>query len=160
MLFTSASELNSEIILSDTVQGQLSGGRFVIDMTRIVCSDLQGTELHDVLIEHLQSDDFFDVARFPEAFYVINAVRAIEGATPGQPNLEIVGNLTLKGISGPLTFSAATGMTPDGKAAAQAVLLFDRTYWNVLYGSGRYFHRLGMHLVYDLIDLQIKIVTQ
>jgi hypothetical protein len=70
-----------------------------------------------------------------------------------------MGDLTLKGISDPLTFRAAAGMTPDGKAAAQAVLSFDRTYWNVLYGSGRYFHRLGMHLVYDLIDLEIKIVT-
>jgi rhodanese-related sulfurtransferase len=142
------------------IQGQLSGGRFVIDMTSIVCSDLHGSELHDVLIEHLQSDDFFDVARFPEALYVINAARAIEGATPGQPNLEIIGDLTLKGISGPLTFSAAAGVTPDGKAAAQAVLSFDRTHWNVLYGSGRYFQGLGMHLVYDLIDLEIKIVTQ
>jgi len=65
-------------------QGQLSRGRFVIDMTSIICSDLHGTELHDVLIEHLQSDDFFDVARFPEALYVINAARRIEGATSGQ----------------------------------------------------------------------------
>ena len=70
-----------------------------------------------------------------------------------------MGDLTLKGTSGPLTFRAAAGVTPDGKAAAQAVLSFDRTYWNVLYASGRYFHRLGMHLVYDLIDLEIKIVT-
>ena len=141
------------------IQGQLSGGRFVIDMTSIVCSDLHGTELHDVLIEHLQSDDFFDVARFPDALYVINAARRIEGATSGQPNLEIMGDLTLKDISGPLTFCAAAGVTPDGKAAAQAVLSFDRTHWNVLYGSGRYFQGLGMHLVYDLVDLEIKIVT-
>jgi hypothetical protein len=39
------------------------------------------------------------------------------------------------------------------------VLSFDRTHWNVLYGSGRYFQGLGMHLVYDLVDLEIKIVT-
>ena len=141
------------------VQGQISGGRFVIDMTSIVCSDLQGTELHDVLINHLQSDDFFDVARFPNALYVINATRRVEGATSGQPNIEIAGDLTLKGISSPLTFRAAAGVTPDGKAAAQAVFSFDRTRWNILYGSGRYFHRLGMHLVNDLVDLEIKIVT-
>src|SRR6516225_5771941 len=120
---------------------------------------LQGTELHDVLINHLQSDDFFDVARFPNALYVINATRRVEGATSGQPNIEIAGDLTLKGISSPLTFRAAAGVTPDGKAAAQAVFSFDRTRWNILYGSGRYFHRLGMHLVNDLVDLEIKIVT-
>jgi len=78
---------------------------------------------------------------------------------PVKPDLEIMGDLTLKGISGPLTFCAAAGVTPDGRAAAQAVLSFDRTRWNVLYGSGRYFQGLGMHLVYDLVDLEIKIVT-
>jgi polyisoprenoid-binding protein YceI len=116
------------------VQGQLSGGRFVIELNNIECSDLQGTNLHDVLINHLQSDDFFDVDRFPEASFVINAARRIDGASLGQPNLEIVGDLTLKGISAPLTFCASAGVTPDGKAAAQALLSFDRTRWNVLYG--------------------------
>ena len=141
------------------LRGQLSGGRFVIDMNNIVCSDLQGTELHDVLINHLRSDDFFDIERFPEASFAIDAARKIDDATLGQPNLEITGDLTLKGISAPLTFRAVTGVTPDGKAAAQAVLSLDRTCWGVLYGSGRYFHRLGMHLVNDLIDLEFKIVT-
>jgi len=40
------------------------------------------------------------------------------------------------------------------------VFSFDRTRWKVLYGSGRFFHRLGMNLVNDLIQLEIKIVTQ
>jgi len=140
-------------------KGQLCGGHFVIDMNNIVCSDLQGTELHDVLINHLRSDDFFDSERFPETSFAVNAARRIDGATLGQPNLEITGDLTLKGISEPVTFRAAAGVTPDGKAAAQAVLSLDRTCWGVLYGSARYFHRLGMHLVNDLIDLEIKIVT-
>jgi polyisoprenoid-binding protein YceI/rhodanese-related sulfurtransferase len=141
------------------LKGQLCGGRFVIDMNNIVCSNLQGTELHDVLLNHLRSDDFFDIERFPEASFAIDAARRIDGATLGQPNLEITGDLTLKGFSAPLTFRAVTGMTPDGKAAAQAVLTLDRTCWGVLYGSGHYFNRLGMHLVNDLIDLEIKIVT-
>jgi hypothetical protein len=55
---------------------------------------------------------------------------------------------------------ATSGVTPDGKAAAQAVFSFDRTRWKVLYGSGRFCHRLGMNLVNDLIEFEIKIVTQ
>jgi polyisoprenoid-binding protein YceI len=128
-------------------------------LRNIVCFDLQGTEWHDVLINHLQSDDFFDVKRFPEALFVINAARTIDGGSLGRPNLEITGDLTLKGICAPLTLRAAAGATPDGKAAAQAVLSFDRTRWNVLYGSGRFFQRLGMHLVNDFVDLEIRIVT-
>jgi rhodanese-related sulfurtransferase len=142
------------------VRGQLAGGRVVIDLETIVCFDLKGTALHDVLINHLQSDDFFDVERFPEALLVINSARKIDGASPGQLNLEIIADLTLKGVSAPLTFCAAAGVTPDGNPVAQTTLSFDRTHWNVLYGSARFFHGVGMHLVNDLIDLEIKIVTR
>ena len=42
-------------------------GDVTLDLRRLTCSDLAGDPLHDVLIHHLESDDFFDVARFPEA---------------------------------------------------------------------------------------------
>ena len=140
-------------------QGELTGGEFVIDLKRIGCSNLQGTDLHDVLIRHLKSDDFFDVERFPEARFVIRQAKRIEGTTAGHPNLEITGELSVKDVSAPITFLATAGVTSNGKAAAQAVLAFDRTQWNMIYGSARYFNRLGMHLVNDLIDLDIRIVT-
>jgi rhodanese-related sulfurtransferase/polyisoprenoid-binding protein YceI len=139
------------------VHGELIGGRLVIDLNDIVCFDLQGTEWHDVLINHLKSDDFFDVERFPEALVVLTDARRI-GVAPGQ--LEINASLTLKEVTASLTFLAEGGVTSEGKAAAQAVSIFDRTRWNVLYGSGRFFHRLGKHLVNDLVELEIKIVTQ
>jgi rhodanese-related sulfurtransferase len=141
-------------------QSQLTGGRLVIDMGNIVCIDLNETPQHDVLINHLRDEDFFDVERFPEASLVIRSTRKIDGACPGQLNLEVNADLTLKDVTAPLTFYAASGITREGKAAAQAALSFDRTRWNVLYGSARFFYRLGMHLVNDLIDLDLKIVTQ
>ena len=51
-------------------------------------------------------------------------------------------------------------MTPEGKFAAQASFAIDRTLWEVLYGSGKYFRNLGGHLVNDLIELQLRIVTR
>jgi rhodanese-related sulfurtransferase len=143
----------------EIADGRLISGEFVIDLKGIACSNLQGTDLHDVLIGHLQSDDFFDVERFPEARFVIKHAKKIEGAAAGHPNVEITGELSLKDVSAPITFLATAGVTPAGKAAAQAVLSFDRTEWNVIYGSARFFNRLGMHLVNDLIDLDIRIVT-
>jgi rhodanese-related sulfurtransferase len=141
------------------VQGQLIRGNVVIDLENIVCFDLQGTALHEVLIHHLQSDDFFDVERFPDALLVINSARKMDGTSPGQLNCEIFAELTLKGVVAPISFRAATGVTPDGSAAAQATLSFDRTRWNVLYGSACFFQRVGMHMVNDLVDLEVKIVT-
>ena len=42
--------------------------------------------------------------------------------------------------------------------AAQAVFAFDRTVWGSIYGSGKFFQRLGMHLVNDLIEVQVRLL--
>lgn len=142
------------------VQGELTGGQFVLDMNSITCRDLAGEPMHDVLIAHLRSDDFFDVERYPEARFVITSTERILNATPGAPNLIVRGELTLKDTTRPVEFLAAAGITPEGKPAAQCVLAIDRTLWNVLYGSGKYFRRLGGHLVNDQIEIQLRIVTR
>ncbi len=138
--------------------GHLVGGGFVIDMTSIACLDLAGDPRHDVLIRHLLDHDFFDVALYPEARFIITDTEPVPSPFPGSPNLLVRGNLTLKDVTAPLDFTACAGITPEGKPAAQASFAFDRTLWNVLYGSGKWFRRLGGHLVNDLIELQVRIV--
>lgn len=140
--------------------GQLRGGDFSIDMRAMVCLDLEGNPMHDVLIDHLQSDDFFDVDRHPEAKFVLNSAELIQGTVAGARNLRVEGNLTLRGITRALSFEAAVGITPEGKPAAQASFTFDRTKWEVLYGSGKFFQRLAGHLVNDDIEMQVRIVTE
>ena len=139
--------------------GKLAGGEFTIDMQTITCLDLAGNPLHDVLIRHLRDHDFFDTVLYPEATFVVTRATHLAAATPGSPNLTITGSLTLKGVSHTLEFTACAGITADGKLAAQATLAFDRTLWNVLYGSGKWFRHLGGHLVHDLIELQLRIVS-
>ena len=140
--------------------GRLAGGSFVIDMTSISCLDLAGDALHDVLIRHLRDHDFFDAELFPEARFTITHSEPTGDATPGAPNLHVSGSLTLKDVTAPLDFLASAGITPAGKPAAQATFAFDRTLWNVLYGSGKWFHHLGGHLVNDLIELQLRVVAE
>jgi len=141
------------------VQGQLSG-EITLDMRAITCQDLAGDPLHDVLIVHLMSYDFFDVDLYPEARFVINSTERVANATPGAPNLAVRGELTLKSISRGVEFVATAGLTTEGKAAAQSAFAIDRTQWNVIYGSGKYFRHLAGHLVNDLIEIQLRIVTQ
>lgn len=140
--------------------GRLVSGAFVIDMRTIACDDLAGGPLHDVLVAHLQSDDFFDVELYPEATFAIVNASMLDGAGPGAPNLHIRGELTLKDVTRCIEFTATTGLTDDGRPAAQAAFPIDRTEWNVLYGSGKLFHRLAGHLVNDLIELQFRIVAR
>ena len=139
--------------------GRLAGGRFTFDMRGITCSDLAGSPMHDILIAHLLSDDFFDAEVFPDASFVITQTSPVNGASPGAPNLSVSGELTLKDLTRPVEFPACAGITPDGKLAAQASFAIDRTKWNVVYGSGKFFRNLGGHLVNDLIDLNLRIVT-
>jgi polyisoprenoid-binding protein YceI len=142
------------------VQGELAGGELTLDMAAITCHDLAGDPLHEVLIAHLKSDDFFDVELYPEARFVITSTERAANATPGAPNLTVRGELTLKRRSRTVEFVATAGVTPQGKAGAQATFAVDRTLWNVLYGSGKYFRNLGGHLVNDLIEIQFRVVTR
>jgi rhodanese-related sulfurtransferase len=141
----------------DCDEGKLRGGEFILDLTRITCTDLAGSPLHDVLVNHLQDHDFFDVARFPEARLVITRAEVI--GPDGAANLRITADLCLRGETHPVVFEAEAGVTQDGKAAAQATFAIDRTRWGVIYGSGKFFKRLAGHLVNDLIGFQIRVVT-
>lgn len=141
-------------------EGKLTGGTITLDLLGLTCTDLAGNELHDVLIAHLHNEDFFDVEHHPEATLQIRQATPIEGSSPGAPNLRIHADLTLRGQTQAIEFTAATGVTPEGKAAAQASFSIDRTRWGVLYGSGKFFHRLAGHLVNDHVDFQIRLLTQ
>ncbi len=139
-------------------EGQAVSGEVVLDMRRILCSDLAGSDLHDVLIHHLESDDFFDVGRFPQARFAFDRTEVCADA-PGCRNLRLHGKLTLRGVTRPLTVEAAAGFTAEGKAALQSTFTIDRTAWGVEYGSGRLFRRLAGHLVNDEIELQVRMLT-
>lgn len=139
--------------------GELVGGRIVIDMNAMSCQDLEG-DMHDGLIGHLKSADFFETDTYPEAVFEVVSSKQVPNAAAGSQNLIIDAKLTMKGVTKPVQLGAIAGVTPEGKLAAQSSFLIDRTLWNVIYGSGKFFHRLGMHLVNDLIDVELKVVTE
>lgn len=64
------------------------------------------------LDEHLMKPDFFDSAKFPKASFVSTGVKA-----DGPTGAEISGNLTIKGITKPVTLDAE--FYGAGKAPAQ-----------------------------------------
>jgi hypothetical protein len=42
---------------------------------------------------------------------------------------------------------------------AEAHFDINRTKWNIIFGLTRFFEHLGMHLVFDLISIQVRIVV-
>ena len=138
--------------------GNISGS-FEIDMTSIKNIDLEGDDLQPVLISHLKSDDFFFVKMFPRAFFELKSARLLDKPTLGAPNFKVKGTLELRGIKKQITFPATANPIPEGGAIVEAHFDINRTRWGAIYGSSRFFEHLGMHLVFDLISVQMRLVV-
>ena len=68
----------------------LVGGEFVIDMTSILCTDLSGKGKASIE-NHLKSDDFFSVDKFPTSSLVIFDV-----TKNGVGQYKVNANITIK----------------------------------------------------------------
>jgi rhodanese-related sulfurtransferase len=144
--------LKGELVI---VAGRPSAGNIVLDMHSISNFDLQDPAYHDMLISHLKSDDFFAVERFPTATLTLTGWEAESGASPEAPNGIATGDLTIRDVTRSICFPAIVAPQLDGGLKIHAAFDIDRTLWNVCYGSSRLFERLGMHLVHDLISLEV-----
>lgn len=143
----------------DVRNGVVAGAAFTIDMSAIENADITDPEMRQHLVAHLKSDDFFDVQRFPTASFRISNIAFLPDPESRNPNCDVTGELTLKDVTHEIVFPATIGPTPEGVLAADAHFDIDRTRWNVIYGSGKFYQKLGMHLVHDFISLALKVVT-
>lgn len=133
---------------------KLTGGSFEMDMASITCADITDTKSNKRLVDHLKSEDFFSVTRFPTSRFVITKVE------PKSTNEYIVtGNLTIKEKTNPITFIAKVN-TINNQTIVEATLVFDRSKYDVKFGSQSFFENLGDKLVYDDVDMNIKLVLR
>ena len=130
----------------------------VIDMTTIQVVDITDPGPAASLKGHLESDDFFSVASFPEANIQMVRVEPIEGAAADAPNYKITGNLTIKGITHGIVFDARIDHT-EGNIEGFADFAFDRAKFDVRFGSGTFFQNLGDNLINDNINLKIRLAA-
>ena len=105
------------------------------------------------------SDDFFHVEKFPRATFTINQGTPEPEAYVSYPNYKIQGTLELRGMKAEQSFTATVAITADNLLSLEAHFDIDRTRWNVIYGSARYFEHLGMHLVFGPISIQMRILA-
>lgn len=108
--------------------GKLVGGNVVLDMNTISSTDLEG-EFKGKLDGHLKSEDFFAVASHPEATFTITEVKP--GAT--DQDLNISGNLVIKGVSKNITFDAKIVESTEATVKATANFNITRADWGVNY---------------------------
>lgn len=143
---------SGELIFDDQL---LTGGNFVIDMTTLKDLDLEDKRKNDKLTGHLKSEDFFNVEEFPRATFEITSVTAEETE---KGNFMITGNLTIKGITHPNSFPSKITMS-GSMVHVKAAIVFDRSKYNIRYGSGSFFDNLGDKIIYDDIEIGIELVA-
>lgn len=137
----------------DYANGKITGGSFEMDMTSITVEDITDANSNKRLTDHLKSDDFFSVEKFNKSSFKIKEAKSSNGK-----DYQITGDLTIKGITNPVTFPAKVEVV-GGKITATAKITFDRTKFDIKYRSGSYFENLADKLIYDEVSLDVKLVA-
>jgi polyisoprenoid-binding protein YceI len=136
-----------------TVDGtSVTGGEFIVDMNSIKNTDVKDEKMRERLIGHLKSDDFFGVEKFPHSKLVITgSSKTADGKTLFR------GNLTIKEATHPVEFTA-TESKSGNSVTYVAAISFDRSLYDVRFGSGKFFSNLGDNAINDEIKLNVKLV--
>ena len=128
----------------------LKGGSFTMDMTSIALS-----EPSQRLLDHLKSDDFFSVAKNSASTFVVTKV-----AAAGKDQVNITGNLTIKGITNAVTFPATIKKQGSIVAAVAKGIRIDRTKFDIKFRSASFFSSIGNQTIEDEFELSINLVAK
>lgn len=132
---------------------KLVGGKAVIDMTTIKVLDIKDAETNAKLKGHLDSDDFFSTDKFKTSSFEIAEVIIENG------KYMVTGNMTIKDITNAITFPLTVAKV-DNRYMATADFDIDRTKWDIKYGSGKFFDKLGDNMISDNFNIRFEIYTE
>ena len=107
-------------------------------------TDLQG-EWADKFLVHMKNEDFFDVEKFPTATLKLTK----------DDGKKLYGKMTIRGKTNDISFSyKKSGNTYSGK------MVFNRTKYDMVYGSGSFFKNLGDKIIHDDVHLDFSVVLK
>lgn len=150
--FKPTGEHNGTVAIKDgslvISEGNLSGGSFTFDMTAITVLDIPAEDEYNAkLVGHLESPDFFDSANQPTATFEITSVSGVN----------IKGNLTVKGITKPIEFTAVLAKTELGIELTGETFKIDRTQFGIEYKSKSIFENLKDKFINDEFEISFKV---
>lgn len=131
--------------------GRLLGGAFLVDMTSITVNRTGRGDGNSQLARHLSSADFFDVIEYPYAsLYITHVAGDIS-------DMEITGDMTIKGITQEITFPAQMTEEGDEYMTFEGLLTIDRSSFDVRFGSPSFFNNLGDNAIDDEFTLEVML---
>lgn len=128
-----------------------ASGEFVIDM-----NTLESIPHKDMLVNHLRSADFFEVATYPTSTFVLKTMEPTseDGAKDGR--FVLGGDLTIKGKTLPISFIATLTEDTDSLSAV-ATFAINRADWEVKYNSSKFFSGLGDKVIRDAVQITLDL---
>lgn len=123
-------------------------GEFVIAMNSITNTD---GKYNDMLVGHLKSQDFFHVEKNPEA-----KLKFVNVVYKNQENIEILADLTIKGITNKIRFTADLKML-NGNEVMTSKFIIDRTLWGINYESKGIFGSLKDNIISDAVEFEVTV---
>ena len=126
----------------------LQKGLFLMDMSSITSDNARVTT-------HLKSPDFFSAEKNPSSKFEITKVTAA-----GKERVNITGNLTIKGITHPLTFPATVKQGKGVVVAVASGIRVDRTKYDIKFRSKTFFGDIGDKAIDDEFELNINLTAK
>lgn len=133
--------------------GELKHADISVDMTSMSCTDDMDDESKRNLIGHLQSPDFFNTAEHATSNFTM---KSFDKGHDGK--YTVTGTLTIKGIKQDISFPADIKIT-DQEVIVDADVTFDRSKYDIRYGSDSFFDDLGDKVIYDEVGMKLHIVA-
>jgi K(+)-stimulated pyrophosphate-energized sodium pump len=127
-------------------------GSVTVDMTKMICTDIEPGEDNDNLIGHLKDDDFFAVEAHPTAtIKIINSVKDEES----DGWYKVTAELTIKGVTNGIEFPVFVEQREES-IHIETTFAIDRTDYGIEYGSKSIVGKIAGKFIYDEIELNIN----
>lgn len=126
-------------------KGNLISGIFVVDMRSMTVDPKSVAVGAKKLLDHLKSDDFFNVENYRTSTFVLEGVTGAKGK----------GQLSIKDLTHPAMVTLI--QTPSGY---DWHLVFDRTKWSIKYGSKKFFKQIGDRFIEDRVTVRGTLIVE
>ncbi len=142
----------SEGMLTIDEDGLITDGFVVIDMTSIQLDE--GDTGGQGVLDHLASDDFFSIETYPTARLDVSTSE--RGDTSG---LMVDGSMTIKESTQPVSMVVVPTQNEDGSITFVGEFVFDRSLFDIRFGSESFFDDLGDAIIRDDITIDFNLVA-
>lgn len=137
----------------DQKSSTIKSANIEVDMNVITCTDITDAEWNGKLVNHLKSEDFFDVAKFSTSSFELTSIKKTS------TSYEVSGLLTIKGITNTISFPASISYSSDKVKIKADNIVINRTVFGIKYGSSSFFANLKDKAIADEFTLDIDVVA-